>query len=140
MEDKFLHDKQKHKSEEKEKQIAFKKDLDKADRDLSDSLQKYEQLQEHFDELRSEKEKITYTLNRDATRLTSEISRLKKIYEREEMLSSKISERQISHQHEVASLKQDYDRKIGHLTRRHNEEKTSQLRLRQGANCENALT
>ena len=60
MEDKFLHDKQKHKSEEKEKQIAFKKDLDKADRDLSDSLQKYEQLQERFDELRSEKEKITY--------------------------------------------------------------------------------
>ena len=58
MEDKVLHHKQKHKSEEKEKQIAFKKDLDKADRDLSDSLQKYEQLQERFDELRSEKRKI----------------------------------------------------------------------------------
>ena len=80
-------------------------------------------LQERFDDLRSEKEKNIYTLNRDVTRLRSEISRLKKVHEheksrrieleqRERILSSKISERQISHQHEVASLKQDYDSKL----------------------------
>ena len=49
------------------KNISLKKektdsirDLDKADRDLSDSLQKYEQLQERFDDLELKKRKYLY--------------------------------------------------------------------------------
>ena len=103
---------------------------------MSDSLQKYGQLQERFDNMNSEKEKAIHTLNRDVTRLGSEISRIKKVHDyekarrieleqREEMLSSKISEREISNQHAVESLEQEYNRKIGELTRRHSEERTS---------------
>ena len=70
-------------TEERERQITFKCDLEAAERELSTALQTNIQLQEAYDELKSEKEKATHKATRTITKTESELSRLKKVYEYE---------------------------------------------------------
>ena len=55
-------------TEERERQITFKRDLEAAERELSTALQTNIQLQEAYDELKSEKEKVTHKATRTITK------------------------------------------------------------------------
>ncbi len=122
-------------SEERERQVEFKRELSNAEHDLSIALQNNSQLQESYDTMKASQEKELHKSTRTLTKLESELARLKKVHEyekarrieleqREEMLSSQLSDKEITHQHEITSMEQEYNRKLNDMKRQHKHDKS----------------